>query len=1043
MKITAPTSALAIAVSTLLLALAYYLTAWLSLLLAIPPGFSTAIWPASGLALAAVLLAGNRVTGGVFLGSLAANITVGQSDVPLSDIQWLVPVLIAVGSTVQAALSRLLILHICRPNWEFLSTRETLALILVGGPLGCIISATNGNITLLANGLIEQEVFLYSWFNWWIGDSLGVFVVTPVALMWAQSSERIDSRRKMTVTVPLLALLACVTLLYASSRDNIQNQLKEHLTKEADAALIGLRSLALVHNEALKGLKAFFLSSEFVSETEFSSYASAVGEPLPAIQALEWAPRVKGDQLPEFRATFIDNRRGNITLREIGTDGLKALSDRPAYQPVTYLWPDDGSNRSALGLDLLSHPDRANSIQQALESGKVTASGPLDLVQGRQGYLLISPIDPPTLQDVVVAVITLDKYFADLNELLGGRNIDVSVTDVSRNTLLFAFVDGASQTTPQALEPVETTDVIYPLTFGQNEWQLRARLNHHYVAAVMQARLWPVLTAGFAIIGCLSLLIISTTGAQMSSMRQVEESTRELDSERRFLETLIENLPIILYVKDATTRNYLRFNKAASNFFRLSSDPILGQSREQAFSENMPEPEHNTDDDVVNKGEIVREKTSFTFRGKDYRFDTRKIPIRRSDGSVQYILGLAEDITSETDARRELQESQDYLTMVLNSVGEGIYGIDTAGKCTFVNRAGCTALGYEEGELLGKNLHNLLHHKYKDGTPYPEQNCPILSSLVDGKSHRIAHEVFWHKNGSSIPVEYLSSPIVEHDRVTGAVIVFSDISKRQAVERLQKEHTQRLEQINTELEEFSFVASHDIQEPLRTLNCFCEFLVEDIGQELPEKARVDIEYITQASQRMNMLINDMLEFSRAGRTSLEMSKVPLQRCVENIKKDLMLLIRDKQAVIELGDNLPLVLGDEAQLTRIFQNLLHNAMKFSDKERRPRVKIEQLPDHDPDFVWITVTDNGIGIERRFHDHIFGAFRRLHQNEQYSGSGIGLAVVKKLVERHGGTIRVESELGVGTTFYIRLKKYPTESVMEEIGPELYNSSHSSPS
>jgi PAS domain S-box-containing protein len=223
----------------------------------------------------------------------------------------------------------------------------------------------------------------------------------------------------------------------------------------------------------------------------------------------------------------------------------------------------------------------------------------------------------------------------------------------------------------------------------------------------------------------------------------------------------------------------------------------------------------------------------FERSGKTYWFTNRKIPIEDPiSGDVKYILGLAEDITSHRAAERSLEDSRQRMSRILENVGESIYGINAAGDLTFINQAATDTLGYTESYALGRHAHTLLHHHSKSGQLFALGKCSINQTLMTGKSYRIDDEVFWKGDGTSMAVQYVSTPIIEEHKVVGAFVVFSDISKRIVLERLQLEQTRRIEQINEELEEFSYVASHDIQEPLRALNCFCDFLTEDLGDEL-------------------------------------------------------------------------------------------------------------------------------------------------------------------------------------------------------------------
>ncbi len=234
-----------------------------------------------------------------------------------------------------------------------------------------------------------------------------------------------------------------------------------------------------------------------------------------------------------------------------------------------------------------------------------------------------------------------------------------------------------------------------------------------------------------------------------------------------------------------------------------------------------------------------------------------------------------------------------------------------------------------------------------------------------------------------------------------------------------------LEHNNQELEEFNYVASHDLKEPLRTLISYCNLLEEDLQVEMPKDAKEDVEFIKNASERMNNLIQDLLELSRAGREELNIKNIDLNRVVESVISDLKARINEKQGTINY-EKLPTVKADYTQITRVVENLVANALKFHGNEN-PVVNIDAqeitTTDQNGNKIkqWkICISDNGIGIKSDYLYKIFAPFKRLHNAKKYEGTGIGLSICKKIIERSGGSIWVESEEGKGTKFYFTLNQ-----------------------
>jgi signal transduction histidine kinase len=251
--------------------------------------------------------------------------------------------------------------------------------------------------------------------------------------------------------------------------------------------------------------------------------------------------------------------------------------------------------------------------------------------------------------------------------------------------------------------------------------------------------------------------------------------------------------------------------------------------------------------------------------------------------------------------------------------------------------------------------------------------------------------------------------------------------KRKKTEEALADRTVQLERrnrelvaLNADLDEFTHMASHDLQEPLRTLTAFSDLLRKDLGQSLPEGAAKDLGFITDAAKRMQTLIHDLLALSRAGRVAKKREKVSLKECVDRALGTLAMRVKETGAQV-MREELPDVWGDSTLLTELYQNLIGNALKFSG-DQRPMIQLT-FEERKGDQVF-GVKDNGIGIDPKYAQEIFKPFRRLHGRSEYEGSGIGLAICRKIVERHGGKIWVDSEPGKGAHFRFTISHRGTE-------------------
>ena len=375
-------------------------------------------------------------------------------------------------------------------------------------------------------------------------------------------------------------------------------------------------------------------------------------------------------------------------------------------------------------------------------------------------------------------------------------------------------------------------------------------------------------------------------------------------------------------------------------------------------------------------------------------------------------------LTSEIDERKQAQEKIERLRiekeLLLTSAGEGIFGLDLDGNHTFVNPVAAEMLGYPIEELLHKHSHTICHHTRADGSLYPEDECPIYKAFNDATVQHVRDEVFWRKDRSSFPVAYTSTPIKEDGKLVGAVVTFRDITERKRAEEKLAHAMADLARSNAELEQFAYIASHDLQEPLRMVASFVQLLGKRYKGKLDGDADDFINYAVDGANRMQILINDLLAYSRVGRRGKEFKRLSCEIVLNQALSNLQNLIEQNGAVVTRSP-LPVVMGDDIQLMQLFQNLIGNAIKFSgDRTAHIHVAAEPMADN-----WIfSVRDNGIGIEPEYFERIFSIFQRLHDREQYPGTGIGLAICKKVVEHHGGRIWVESVPGTGSTFYFTL-------------------------
>ena len=375
---------------------------------------------------------------------------------------------------------------------------------------------------------------------------------------------------------------------------------------------------------------------------------------------------------------------------------------------------------------------------------------------------------------------------------------------------------------------------------------------------------------------------------------------------------------------------------------------------------------------------------------------------RNESGEIAGVFAAARDISDRKRAEAALQTASAYNRSLIEASLDPLVTISAEGKITDVNTATERVTGCSRDELIGRDFANYFTDPEKARIGYEQV-------FRDGSVTNYELAVR-HKGGGVTPVMYNAS-IYRDDsgKVIGIFAAARDITDRKRAE-------EELIRSNEDLQQFAYVASHDLQEPLRNVASCLQLLDKKYKNNLDAKADQLIHYAVESSVRMKALILDLLAYSRVGTKGKPPKQTDCEQLLDQAVKNLRSAISEAGAVIT-HDPLPTIPADDAQLLQVFQNLIGNSIKFR-RDEPPQIHVSAVKNKKE---WVfTIKDNGIGIESRHLDRIFMIFQRLHKRSQYGGTGIGLAIVKKVVERHNGRVWVESEFGGGTTFYFAISE-----------------------
>ncbi len=507
------------------------------------------------------------------------------------------------------------------------------------------------------------------------------------------------------------------------------------------------------------------------------------------------------------------------------------------------------------------------------------------------------------------------------------------------------------------------------------------------------------------------------TEQEMLATASIRDITERKNIGERF-RALLDAAPDAMVIVDSDARIAL-VNDQTEKLFGYKRDALIGKNVTVLMPERFRGTHGEHTERFFRHPNVRPMGQGLELFGR--RKDGREFPIEISLSPIDTGQGL-QAIAAIRDTSERKKASERFRAL-LETAPDAMVIVDQKGIINLVNQQAEKLFGYTRDEFIGKDVKELMPERFRQGHGQHTQSYfqkPNVRPMGRGL------ELFGvRKDGTEFPIEISLSPI-ETERGLNATAAIRDITDRKLAERKMQRYLEKIEQSNRDLEQFANVASHDMREPLRKIRTFCDRLQAKCGDQLNDDGQDYLRRMMDSADRMSVLMENLLEYSRLNSRSQEFEPVDIGEVVHGVLSDLETMIEERKASIEVGE-LPVIDADRHMMRRMFQNLIVNALKFQPPGKSPNISIGSMPSDRSEnvdlvvnetFVELYVKDDGIGIAPEHRQRIFDMFQRLHSHSEYSGTGIGLAICERIIGHHNGRIRVESQPGEGATFILTL-------------------------
>lgn len=758
---------------SLLLILAYVVTGKLGLMLALPPGYASAIFPPAGIAIAAVFVTGRVLLPAILLGSFLLNILVGYSashQVKVINVE--VALLIAVASALQAYLGGWWLKR--KINYPTtLDSPIDVVTFFISAPVICLISATISVTCLLSLGLIEKPLFFTSWASWWIGDTLGLIVMLPLTLVAIGKPRNIWRKRALTIAVPMLITFALLIITFVVvSRwerkeslvefDALSNQLSEQL-----------RVQFLSQEAVIEQTSALFSyrANDWVSRQDFYHFVSAVKRNYPMTYAIEWAPKITHRERAAYEKKLSQEFK-DFEIKELSAQRkLVTSSDKDFYFPITYIVPLKESTRAILGVDLASIPDRKDAIQRAISLKKAIASPPTKLIinNGTEpGLMLIYPIHGTNQDGVLSTVLRSSIFFGELFTPFA-HTVHVRLTDMQSGMYLF------NNFTDNQIEGLYTRN----FKFGGRYYRLDTSPTTQYYQQHRGWQSWNMLAIGLFGTGLMGSLLLIGTGYTARIENLVKQKTEELKESFYRFQEITSTMGEGIYVTDIN--GLITFtNPKAQELLGRSEAELLGQNSHVLFHHKRIDGSFYPEDECLIRN-VIRTKQPYKSTeevfwhqdGTPIYVAVNSVPFFRNDDIIGNVV-VFDDISDRKKIEHALRASEKSFKEIIEYAPIGIAIVSLDGRFTVVNQTLCNIVGYTNDELIRRTFQEITH---------PDDlsiDLEHVQQLLDGKIDTYRMEKRYIRKDKTEVWVQLSASIFRDEELTPQYFIaqIEDISER-------------------------------------------------------------------------------------------------------------------------------------------------------------------------------------------------------------------------------------------------------------------------